>query len=57
MSRQVLFTDVKETVARTIPLPALQLLVLCVLQPAVMEHHTHYALHTHTHTRLGINYM
>lgn len=45
-------TDVKETVTGTIPLPALQLLVLCVLQPAVVEHHPDCALpkHTHTHT-------
>lgn len=43
---RILVTDVEEAVARTIPLPALQLLVLRVLQPAVMEHHSHDALQT-----------
>lgn len=43
---RILLTDVEEAVAGTIPLPALQLLVLRVLQPAVMEHHSHDALQT-----------
>lgn len=46
---RILVTDVEEAVAWTIPLPALQLLVLRVLQPAVMEHHSHNALQTDTH--------
>lgn len=45
---RILVTDVEEAVAGTIPLPALQLLVLRVLQPAVMEHHSHDALQTDT---------
>lgn len=45
-------TDVKETVTGTIPLPALQLLVLCILQPAVMENHPDCALPKYTYTHL-----
>lgn len=47
-------TEVEEAVARTIPLPALKLLVLCVLQPAVVEHHAHNALHTDRHTKIKL---
>lgn len=41
-------TNVKETVTRAIPLPALQLLMLHVLQPPVMKQNSYYALHTET---------
>lgn len=45
-----IITDVKETVTGTIPLPALQLLVLCVLQSTVVKYHSHCALNAGAHT-------
>lgn len=37
-------TDVQDPVPGPAPAPSLQLLVLCVLQPAVVENHTDDAL-------------
>lgn len=37
-------TDVQYPVPRPVPPPALQLLMLRVLQPSVMKHHPEYAL-------------
>lgn len=37
-------TDVKDAIARAAPPPALQLLLLRVLQPPVVEDHPHHAL-------------
>lgn len=37
-------TYVQYPVPRPVPPPALQLLMLCVLQPPVMKHHPEYAL-------------
>lgn len=39
-------TYIQDSVSRTVPPPSLQLLMLCVLQPPVMENYTHNTLKT-----------
>ena len=47
-SESSVLTQVKDAVPRPVPAPALQLLVLCVLEASVMEHHTDDSLKIHT---------
>lgn len=46
-------TYIQDSVSRSVPPPPLQLLVLHVLQPTIMEHHAHNALWTGRITRSG----